>query len=133
MSRPLELVGMKFGRLTVLNRVPSTNLQSAWRCACECGKEVSVNGPKLKSGWTRSCGCLAVETARKNGKKSKGHKPRHRMAHTSTHNIWKEMRRRAKGKGPLRVRERYAGITVCERWSYQMEDMITEGGDHDVS
>lgn len=30
-------------------------------CECECGDIVFVRGDSLKSGYTRSCGCLAVE------------------------------------------------------------------------
>ena len=29
-----------------------------WNCQCECGKQVIVIGKHLRSGNTKSCGCL---------------------------------------------------------------------------
>ena len=53
-----EMVGQKFGRLTVIERVGSNKGGDAtWLCACECGNETVVTGANLRSGGTRSCGC----------------------------------------------------------------------------
>ena len=68
------LTGQKFGRLTVIERVPppehvSDKSSSYWRCSCDCeeGKEVVVRRGGLTSGRTRSCGCYKhdVNVARK--------------------------------------------------------------------
>lgn len=48
---------MKFGRLTLIERVP--NYQA--KCVCECGKEVVVRYDHLINGDTKSCGCLNQE------------------------------------------------------------------------
>lgn len=56
--------GDKFGRLTVLKRIP--NLQygrTSFECQCECGKKISVIAKNLKDGNIKSCGCLAKDTA----------------------------------------------------------------------
>lgn len=60
--KPLNLSGQRFGRLIALEWV-STNKQgnSEWLCICDCGKEVIVNSQRLKSGKTKSCGCLSRE------------------------------------------------------------------------
>lgn len=58
MARPLELVGERFGRLTVIAKAEkSRHKQSRWLCACECGNQVTVLGHLLRSGNTMSCGC----------------------------------------------------------------------------
>lgn len=56
------LVGQRFARLMVLERAPNTpGGKTRWRCYCDCGKECVVDAEKLKSGNTRSCGCLHQE------------------------------------------------------------------------
>lgn len=55
-----NLVGQKFGKLTVL-KLDSFSKKgdgSYWICECECGNIVSVQGSNLTSGHVKSCGCL---------------------------------------------------------------------------
>ena len=49
-----KLYGQIFGRLTVLDWEGN----GKWRCLCECGNEILVQTDNLKSGNTKSCGCL---------------------------------------------------------------------------
>lgn len=60
-----ELKGMKFGKLTVLKlgRRSGSGRGSFWLCRCDCGRELEVHAHKLKSGHTKSCGCLQRESA----------------------------------------------------------------------
>ena len=61
-----NLIGEKFGRLTVieLDKTKSDEIKKAvWVCKCECGNLVSVRAYSLKRNQTKSCGCLARETA----------------------------------------------------------------------
>ena len=59
MRTPLDLSGKRFGKLVVIKRVGSNNQgNSMWLCKCDCGKESIVNSQHLKSGQTKSCGCL---------------------------------------------------------------------------
>lgn len=58
-----DLTNKKFHRLTVIERsddIERVGHKSAptWKCRCDCGKEVIVRGSQLKSGKTKSCGCL---------------------------------------------------------------------------
>jgi hypothetical protein len=65
-GRPVvEMIGLKFGRLMVTERVPNPkrNDQARWRCVCECGSEIVVPGAKLRSGSTKSCGCFRRDRA----------------------------------------------------------------------
>lgn len=41
-------------------------------CQCECGGTVVARGYNLRSGHTKSCGCLKVETIHKIRKKYRG-------------------------------------------------------------
>lgn len=68
-----DLTGKKYGRLTVIGRGENPNDTSAmWLCVCECGNEVVVRGKSLRSGGTKSCGCLLRESARKRNSLSFG-------------------------------------------------------------
>jgi len=54
-----DLTGQRFGRLTVIRRVENPfDSHAAWLCKCDCGNETVVLSCNLKSGDTRSCGCL---------------------------------------------------------------------------
>lgn len=56
----IDLTGEKYGKLRVVNRSHNILDKSAWKCLCECGNEVVVRGEYLKSGHTKSCGCLKI-------------------------------------------------------------------------
>src|SRR5215469_2409230 len=51
--------GNTYGRLTVVRRGPNNRYGWAqWWCQCSCGNTTLLDGQKLRSGNTRSCGCL---------------------------------------------------------------------------
>ena len=53
-------VGNKHGKLTVIERAGSNERRAAlWLCKCDCGRMTIVPGRDLRSGGTRSCGCIA--------------------------------------------------------------------------
>lgn len=74
MPSKFNLIGQKFGRLLVYDAAPDiqrqTHKKSAWKCKCICGNYIIVPTCALKSGNTKSCGCLHLETSAMNGKKS---------------------------------------------------------------
>lgn len=53
----VELVGQRFGRLTVVKQVSG----GRWLCDCECGGQNTVRRKHLMKGTIRSCGCLKAE------------------------------------------------------------------------
>lgn len=57
--RKIDFVGKKFGMLEVISEAESKDKHKKWVCRCDCGKEVVVCGDHLKSGATKSCGCLS--------------------------------------------------------------------------
>jgi len=63
-KRVVELTGRRFGRLVVLHRAPRRpDGRARWVCRCVCGQERVVDGKSLRSGNTRSCGCLSADKA----------------------------------------------------------------------
>lgn len=57
-----NLIGKKFGKLTVIKELESHTPQRRWLCQCECGSTIGVNSYTLTSGHTKSCGCLRSES-----------------------------------------------------------------------
>lgn len=49
-----NLTGHRFGKLTALELVKN----KGWKCQCDCGNIIYVEGYNLKNGNTQSCGCL---------------------------------------------------------------------------
>lgn len=57
-----NLVGKRFGRLTVISREGSNSCGNAtWRCKCDCGRECVIDGNNLCRNHTLSCGCIKQE------------------------------------------------------------------------
>lgn len=71
-GRIIDMTGLKFTRLTVLENVGKWKGKTAyaWKCICDCGTECIVMGTYLRNGDTRSCGCLSKEAK----EASKGYK-----------------------------------------------------------
>ncbi len=58
-SSVIDLTGQKYGKLVVIKRVNnSINKRVSWLCKCDCGNEIVVEGNSLRTGNTKSCGCL---------------------------------------------------------------------------
>ena len=60
--------GSRFGCLEVLGLNEPTELGNRYRylCLCKCGNTVIVRGDCLRSGETKSCGCIKHDTAVEN-------------------------------------------------------------------
>lgn len=111
--KSLDLLGQKFGRLKVIEKMPSKDSRSMWRCICDCGNEKVVSGRNLKKGLTRSCGCLQREIFAKNT----NNPPTHKSTGTRLHNEWRAMKARCYIKSCSNY-EHYGanGIRVCSEW-----------------
>ncbi len=59
-GRTIDLVGERFGFLTVVERVSASDDSGyeKWRCICDCGNEKLADGYYLRKGMIASCGCL---------------------------------------------------------------------------
>lgn len=62
--RRIDMTGMRYDRLVVINFVDTKYKKARWRCVCDCSKEVIVYGENLRRGRTHSCGCLNMDSKR---------------------------------------------------------------------
>lgn len=62
-----DLIGQKFNKLHVIDKSGNIHKKGyLWVCLCDCGNICEVLGSYLRTGKTKSCGCLLIETARIN-------------------------------------------------------------------
>ena len=65
-NRFIDIKGDTYNCLTVLYLVGFKNKRAEWLCKCNnCGNYVIVNSHNLRTGHTKSCGCLTSESLRK--------------------------------------------------------------------
>lgn len=59
MGKPIDIVGLRFGKLVVVE--PSTQKHRSgsklYVCQCDCGNTTICRGQYLRNGKTKSCGC----------------------------------------------------------------------------
>lgn len=67
MGRKLhDLVGKQLGRIKVISRdIKVSSKLVYWKCLCECGNIFLAAGQGIRSGKTKSCGCLTKELSSK--------------------------------------------------------------------
>lgn len=64
MDSRYDITGKTFNRLAVISYVgKNKHNNNLWNCKCVCENEVIVTAADLKSGNTKSCGCLQKEKA----------------------------------------------------------------------
>jgi len=81
MGRIADMVGKQFGKLTVLNMYDKYKVYYRYLCKCQCGKEAIVRGTSLRSGSTKSCGCIKTEMLiKKNYKHGKSYTSAYKCA-----------------------------------------------------
>ena len=83
--------GTRFHRLEVLHPAGSANQSTQSLCRCDCGEFCVKRNDYLRRGVIKSCGCLRLETNRRNGYLHK-----HGQTDTPTWNSWQAMLRRCK-------------------------------------
>ncbi len=65
MSKRAEMIGKRFGRLLALAFAGlNKHSRAIWRCRCDCGKMVTVEGQLLRTKHSQSCGCYKRDNAR---------------------------------------------------------------------
>lgn len=118
----IKLTGRRFDRLLVIRASPKRGRNGIvrWICLCDCGNRTVVDGPVLRNGRTRSCGCLQIEIAQL---------PIHGHSRGSrTYCTWSNMIQRC--TNPNNTKYRFyggRGIKVCRRW-FKFENFLADMG-----
>lgn len=124
----LDLTGSVFTRLKVVRRAANRGHHLYWLCVCDCGRAREVKGDHLKSGATRSCGCLNAERAMVRNARH-GHARASTVGQSPTYRTWAEMIKRTTNPRIARW-EDYGGrgITVCDDWR-TFENFLADMGE----
>lgn len=110
MGKRIDLAGQKFGRLTVIRSAGTQNNRAMWLCRCECGKELIVEGHKLRNGNTKSCGCYQRDRAKES-------QTRHNGSSSRLYGVWACMVQRCTNPNNNSYKRYGArGIKVCNDW-----------------
>ena len=114
-----DLTGMRFGKLTVVERVTDHVTKGGykkvvWKCECDCGNTINVLADSLKSGNTKACGCLSLTGLEK--------RTTHGKSKDRLYSIWLGMRNRCK-RSSNKYYFNYGGrgISVCKEWDESFE------------
>lgn len=114
---------MRFGLLTVVGAEEKRGHNIYVECNCECGNRVSVQMWSLKTGRTKSCGCLR---AKLNAVRHIKHNKRYSAAYKS----WAGIKQRTTNKNNPDWRY-YGGrgISMCSRWLNSFENFLADMGE----
>lgn len=120
----IDITGLTFGRLTVVERSDNCSYASKvkWLCQCSCGTMKAVRAGFLQQGRTRSCGCLRREVVH-------GRAKTHGMSTSHEYFVWRGMIQRCtnpKTKGYQHYGGR--GISICPRWQEDFQNFFDDMG-----
>lgn len=120
----INLIGKKFGRLTVIEYAETRNNSAIWKCKCECGNIKNVSRGHLVTGDTKSCGCYNSEVAA-----ARQQKHGHGKLKSVEYMTWSRMIGRCYNEKNLKY-SRYGGrgIKVCKRWRHSFVNFLHDMG-----
>jgi hypothetical protein len=112
-----NMLGNRFGKLTVLKHTGFFKSHAVWLCRCDCGKEQTVVGYHLRRGDTKTCGCTHP---RQTHGLSKSRLPEY--------SVWRNMRQRCRNANNFDYHNYGSrGIDVCKRWE-DFGDFLSDMG-----
>ena len=121
-----SLIGRTFGMLKVISFLKMENGRSIWICQCACGKQVSCRGNNLKTGGSKSCGCIGlsrlINRNTKHGKSIRGMR-------SLVYSCWSAMKTRATNPKATGSRNYFhRGIGMDAKW-HKFECFYADMGD----
>lgn len=115
----MDITGQRYGKLTAIKfSHKDKRNQQFWLFKCDCGNEKIICIGHVKSGNTKSCGCLRIER-----------KTKHKMYGTRIYKSWMSMKERCLNKNRKDYKD-YGGrgIIICERWVNSFENFYKDMG-----
>ena len=137
MTRPRTLVspGDRYGRLVIAREVesrllPSGKFHRRVECECDCGAAGEYALYRVRSGSTKSCGCLAREMAAERF----GGRVTHGFTGTARYAVWMGMKARCYNPKSSAY-ENYGGrgIGICDRWLKSFPAFLEDMGERPSS
>jgi hypothetical protein len=108
-----NLTGKEFYRWTAICRGPDQGHHVQWVCRCTCGRLGIVDAHHLTSGWSKSCGCYAIETRSEHGATGSDDRLMKR-----TYYSWNSARSRChNANSPGYSYYGGRGIRMCHQWN----------------
>lgn len=110
-TKKINIIGKKFSKLTVLEECKERDKHNKimYKCKCDCGKIVIVNGNNLRVGNSKSCGCM--------NHKPNMHNFKHGKIHTRLYRTYHGMKNRCYNKNNKDYKDYGCrGIKVCNEW-----------------
>lgn len=105
-------IGDVFERWTIIGEAPRKHGMKRWLCRCSCADQTikSVVEYTLRSGSSKSCGCIRREEVR-------ARMTKHGLESTRLYHIWQAMKWRCScNTEPTFHTYKGKGITVCDEW-----------------
>lgn len=115
MGKPVNIIGNKYGRWTVLERAENINRRTAWLCQCECGNKKIVKYSDLYNGRTKSCGCLRKDLVKEEFST-------HKLSKHPLFKRWINMKTRCYNPKAINYKN-YGGrgIRICNEWLHDFK------------
>lgn len=122
--RKISSIGETFNRLTVVGEF-TKNGRTWCLCSCSCGKVHRASANSIRTGKTKSCGCLFVERFKGNT-----YSLHHGMSRSPTYESWHAMKQRCLNPNFFKY-ENYGGrgITICAAWTKSFERFLSDMGE----
>lgn len=113
-----DIAGQTFGKLTVTGFAYTQKKQPRWRCKCECGNFKTVLASNLKTGNTKSCGCISEKSLRDRS-------VTHDMTYSDEYRIWRHIKSRCLNPNTGSYKN-YGGrgISICSMWIDSFENFF---------
>ena len=120
------VIGKTFGNLVVVAKdLDNTESKTKWLCMCSCGNTVSVRDNSLKTGNTKSCGCIGKKKLIERSKT-------HGLSNSKLYQTWGNMKSRCDNeKNDFYMSYGGRGISYQPSWS-TFENFLEDMGSNYV-
>ena len=120
-TEKINMAGKRYNSLVVVSELKARNKNGhiVYECVCDCGNRKVILGASIRTGATKSCGCLVSKV---NGK--------HFMEGTPIYRTWVSMKSRCFNSNNNNY-SKYGGrgISMCSKWASSFKSFYADMGD----